>query len=265
MTTQVHARAVAFMRDVARRQATLVTETAGGFAVCSPAYAASYDHNKIVFTGAVEPAQALRTTETVLASAGCDHRLAAFHDDEAGRACAPLFTAAGYTHQAEVIMYANGDEPSRCADPGIPVVPVGADALRTWALRDWLAMLPAASQVAIDQLVDRRTATMLAAETVTFLAVRAPSTDAETIAARADLYISGTTAQIEDLVTDASYRNRGYATAIVAEALRRAGAAGCDLVFLVADAEDWPARLYRRLGFAPAGRTHTFVRSAPKH
>ena len=36
--------------------------------------------------------------------------------------------------------------------------------------------------------------------------------------------------------------------------------AGCDLVFLVADAQDWPKALYRRLGFDELGRYVKFIR-----
>ena len=40
---------------------------------------------------------------------------------------------------------------------------------------------------------------------------------------------------------------------------RKAGKAGADLVFLVADDEDWPKELYRRLGFDELGRLYKFA------
>ena len=43
-------------------------------------------------------------------------------------------------------------------------------------------------------------------------------------------------------------------------ALDSARAAGCDLVFLEADADDWPKELYARLGFRAIGQIYAFVR-----
>jgi hypothetical protein len=37
-------------------------------------------------------------------------------------------------------------------------------------------------------------------------------------------------------------------------------AAGDDLTFLVADADDWPQRLYERLGFETVGRYARFLK-----
>jgi predicted GNAT family acetyltransferase len=92
-----------------------------------------------------------------------------------------------------------------------------------------------------------------------FLAVR----DVDgAVLSRADLYLDAGSgvAQIEDVLTNPAHTGRGYARAIVADGLRRARAAGCDLVFVVADAQDWPKHLYARLGYATTGRTHVFVR-----
>jgi ribosomal protein S18 acetylase RimI-like enzyme len=75
-----------------------------------------------------------------------------------------------------------------------------------------------------------------------------------------DLYHDGCTAQIEDLATLSQHRGRGYASALVLRALQEAQLAGCDLVFLVADAQDWPKALYRRLGFDELGGYVKFIR-----
>jgi predicted GNAT family acetyltransferase len=93
---------------------------------------------------------------------------------------------------------------------------------------------------------------------VTFLGVR----EAGAIVARADLYLDRATgvAQIEDVMTDTGHRKRGLARAVLVDALRRARDAGCDLVFLVADADDWPRQLYARVGYTPVGNTYEFLR-----
>lgn len=75
----------------------------------------------------------------------------------------------------------------------------------------------------------------------------------------ADLYSNGVTAQIEDVYTRPDHRGRGLASAIVLRAAEEARGAGHDLIFLVADYDDWPKELYRRLGFAPLGQMHAFL------
>jgi ribosomal protein S18 acetylase RimI-like enzyme len=80
------------------------------------------------------------------------------------------------------------------------------------------------------------------------------------VVAYADLYLDPPDAQIEDVGTLEEHRGRGYASALVLSAAERALHADADLVFLVADAEDWPQQLYRRLGFDSVGRYVKFIR-----
>jgi ribosomal protein S18 acetylase RimI-like enzyme len=56
-----------------------------------------------------------------------------------------------------------------------------------------------------------------------------------------------------------AYRGRGLARALVVHAAAGSRAAGNDLTFLVADADDWPQRLYERLGFETIGRYARFL------
>jgi ribosomal protein S18 acetylase RimI-like enzyme len=65
--------------------------------------------------------------------------------------------------------------------------------------------------------------------------------------------------QIESVMTLEPYRNRGLAKAVVARARDESIAAGTDLTFIVAAADDWPKELYRKLGFETAGRMWDFV------
>ena len=68
------------------------------------------------------------------------------------------------------------------------------------------------------------------------------------------LYSDGTVAQVEDVYTVPEERSRGYARRLVTKAAEVARADGHELVFIVADADDWPQRLYRQIGFEPIGR-----------
>jgi GNAT superfamily N-acetyltransferase len=56
------------------------------------------------------------------------------------------------------------------------------------------------------------------------------------------------------------FRGRGFGKAVVARALAESMAAAHDLTFLLADAEDWPKELYRKLGFEEVGRVWDFIR-----
>lgn len=80
-----------------------------------------------------------------------------------------------------------------------------------------------------------------------------------TIASVCELYSDGITAQIEDVNTLSEHRSKGLATAVVLRALHEAQSWGHEMVFLVADDEDWPKGLYGQLGFDPIGRTYQFL------
>jgi predicted GNAT family acetyltransferase len=58
---------------------------------------------------------------------------------------------------------------------------------------------------------------------------------------------------VEEVGTLPSHRNRGYARAVVLAAVAASVAAGHDLTFIGAYADDWPRRLYARLGFEEIG------------
>lgn len=82
------------------------------------------------------------------------------------------------------------------------------------------------------------------------------------IASVCELYSDGITAQIEDVSTLEKHRSQGLATATVLRALHEAQAWGHELIFLVADTDDWPKELYRKLGFDGVGGTYQFLKRA---
>jgi ribosomal protein S18 acetylase RimI-like enzyme len=84
-------------------------------------------------------------------------------------------------------------------------------------------------------------------------------------AAVTTLYSDGVIAQVEDVATLRDYRRRGLARATVSAAIDAAVEMGHDLVFIVADDDDWPKDLYGRLGFDAIGRAWAFTRPGPEH
>ena len=80
------------------------------------------------------------------------------------------------------------------------------------------------------------------------------------VVSSARLYSDGATAQVEEVATLPEYRGRGYAKALVIRAVEEALAAEHEFIFLVADAEAWPKKLYARLGFEELGSRFAFLK-----
>lgn len=67
-------------------------------------------------------------------------------------------------------------------------------------------------------------------------------------------------AQVEDVFVAPEARGRGAGGALVARAIGEADAAGPEMVFIVADADDRPRALYARLGFEAQTTFRSFWR-----
>ena len=113
----------------------------------------------------------------------------------------------------------------------------------------------------VRQLVGMRSALARGVRTTRFFVGAADGVDA----CITTLYSDGAVAQIEDVATLRDYRRRGLARATVTMAIDAALEMRHELVFIVADDEDWPKDLYERLGFDPVGRACAFTRPGPEH
>lgn len=80
------------------------------------------------------------------------------------------------------------------------------------------------------------------------------------LVAECSLFSHDGIAQVESVQTLEAYRGRGFASATITKAIKEAGAAGHNLVFLLADDEDWPKTLYAKLGFETVGYVWEFLR-----
>jgi ribosomal protein S18 acetylase RimI-like enzyme len=72
-------------------------------------------------------------------------------------------------------------------------------------------------------------------------------------AAMATVRVSGGVAQVEDVYALPQARGAGLGRAVTQEAVRLAAESGAEVIFIVADDQDWPKQLYAKLGFRPAG------------
>lgn len=173
-------------------------------------------------------------------------------NEELGAALAPVLVERGFRVDRHVVM-AHRRAPDRAPDLS-RVDEVGHEELRPLRTREILGQ-PWGSERTAEVLLSAKP---LIAERVNarFFAARE---DGEIVSCT-DLYQDGGIAQIEDVATSPEHRNHGHASAVVLRALEEARAAGADLVFLVADDEDWPKDWYAKLGFDAVGRYYKFVR-----
>jgi Acetyltransferase (GNAT) family len=84
------------------------------------------------------------------------------------------------------------------------------------------------------------------------------------VVAWAKLWTRDGVAQVEDVVCLHEHRGRGFGRDVVAAATRTALAEHAELLFIVADAGDWPKDLYGRLGYRPVGHVAIHLRQAPR-
>lgn len=188
--------------------------------------------------------------DRILGGAGLAHRAVFTFDEALGRELEPDFQALGWNTRRHIWM-AQLREPDRAADLSV-VKEVREAELRPGRTRETLAF-PWGTEEVAEQLLDAK---VLIAERATTRFFGVP-VDGE-IVSWADLYLAHGIGQVEDVATRKEHRGKGYATAVVLKAAEEARTAGADLVFLVADEDDWPKELYGRLGFDTVGRLTKF-------
>jgi ribosomal protein S18 acetylase RimI-like enzyme len=211
-----------------------------------------FDRNLFVVDLGARPTAGELIAETDRLQRGLRHRKVHI-DDGHGARLEPAFRKRGWRITRLVVMAHRGEPPS------------GAPARTTETTADTLAPIWAAgirsepfgrNEEVVSQLVSAQRSRADA------VAVRylASQTEAGEIAGYCELFSDGRTAQIESVMTLPPFRRRGHGRAVVQRALAEAIAAGHDLVFLLADDEDWPKELYAKLGFEPLGLVWDFVR-----
>jgi predicted GNAT family acetyltransferase len=190
--------------------------------------------------------------ETVQAEAErLQRRMIHIPDSELGERLVPHFQERDWLVRRHVVM-AQLREPERKADLGL-VSEVDEPMLRAarhqvvtgqpWARPEVMEQLFAAKELIGRRVRARYFAIVLDGKVVSYT----------------DLYQDGADAQIEDVGTLHEHREHGYASAVVLSAIETARADGAEFVFLVADFEDWPKELYRRLGFDELGYYVKFI------
>jgi ribosomal protein S18 acetylase RimI-like enzyme len=246
-------RALEFLLRV-DRGGTRQRATPLGTLVLTPELPRRWDSNYLLVDRPADTSEILAEAEHAFSAAGIGHRKLTVTDGDLGkklRAELPL----DWLRQSLLVM-ARRRPPDRERDLSA-VVAVDEARLRPGRTAELARYEWARDPDVVREILDAKLLFARVAETH-FLAALV---DGE-VASWSDLYVADGVAQVEDVGTLERFRNRGLASAVVLTAVRVAEEAGAELIFLVADEDDWPKDLYGRLGFDTVGRIHEFVRPA---
>lgn len=232
------------------RTADAVRAIEAGIVVSTPSLPAVWAVNQLRVTHGLPFDELVDLADEQLA--GFEYRQIAVEDQGAGPGLEASFRAASWKVERDVVMVLTASA-DRLADTGIVDEPGEEEILEL--IQRWYADdNPAPSE--IEQLVSygRREVRALGDR---LLGVR--SSD-ERLVAISKLRSDGRTAQVEDVYTVPEARGRGFARALIGRAIELARDGGNEVIFIVADDDDWPKRLYERLGFRAAGHLWQFHR-----
>ncbi len=242
----VLARATAFERSLAERRAAVVLPVDGGVACLDPRVPASWENNSLWITGDPDAATLVAEADRVLA--GFSHRRAVTFR--------PPPSDLGWEIEELRLQVLDPAAP----DPPVPaglVVAISQEVMAGLWAPSWRREHPGIVGADVDDLV-RRESFANAHVRIVDLAVLG---DDGVPVAGTQLRIDGATAAIEAVMTAPSARRHGHGRALVGDAIRRARAAGCDVIWLLCLADDWPRQWYERKGFVDIGCRWEAVRS----
>jgi ribosomal protein S18 acetylase RimI-like enzyme len=250
-------RAVEFVRRFDERLVEEIVPAPHGRALLTPSLPRVYYANtfSVDLGTSVSAAQLVEELEPIFSAAGLGHRKVSV-DDDLGPRLAPEFRRLGWKVEELLVMPHGGSVPAvdtpRVEEVGWEELePIWAEGIRSSP--------EIQSEEEVRQLVAAQHRRRLAVD-VRYLAARVDGR----IASYCELFSDGGTGQIESVMTLEPYRGRGLAKSTVTRALVESRAARHDFTFLVAEAEDWPKELYRRLGFEAAGSIWSFLRQPPQ-
>jgi len=257
VTAAEQARIVAMQRWVEEATATRVEPWRFGSAVFTDDFPRRYDSNFLRVekpVGTATPGELAAEADRL--QAHLSHRELIVEDVDAGARLAAGFRELGYVVERLAYMALRNEPPDASA---LPVREVSPQTLRPTLIATNLAIDGMAAADA-EMLADFRPVSAERAGTRYFAA----ELDG-VLTSYCELYLYEGAAQVEDVNTLEAFRNRGAGRAVVLAAIAEARAAGADLVWLLADADDWPQQLYAKLGFERVGGAWQFTKMASQH
>lgn len=244
---------LAFMRRTAELAADHVRPLDAGCVVRAPSLPMVWGLNHVRLSGAVSYEQATGLAEEHLGDLPY-RQLAIEHEASVELLEAPL-RADGWKPDRELLMVLSRPADREADTAG--VVEVEEDEASA-LMRRWVSDDDRMTAETLDQVV-AATAREGRVRAARNLGMRDAAGE---LVAMTKLYTDGITAQVEDVYTVPEWRNRGCGRRLITRAIALAREPGHELVFIVADDDGWPKRLYSRLGFDPIGRIGMFHRDA---
>ena len=225
----------------------VVAPWAHGTVVRATRYPTYYDFNVVCVHDEPELSAASLIAFADEALDGLDHRRVDFDRADVAETLAAGFATAGWDTLRRVVMRHRGSRPG--APAGVARVDYdAAEHLRMAWLREDFPDLDFSGFPAVAKEVALR----LGTETY---AVHGDDGDAIGFA---EVQRDGTSAEVRRVYVDAAHRGRGLGTLLTQAAMHAAGDA--DDLWILADAQGRPQRLYARLGFFPTWWTVHFQR-----
>lgn len=222
-----------------------VREIEGGIAVSTPSLPLVWSLNQLRLSEPVDLETVVAAADALQGELGFRHVV--IEDDVAAAALADRLRRAGWGSE-RIVHLVLAAEADKRVDTGrvVELDPRHTEALmRRWTLEEH----PTVSPAGLEQLVEyaRREGALFDERCFGVLS------DAGEPEAVTKLRVAQDVAWVEDVYTVPEARGRGHARALVSYATQRAREADRELTFIIADAADWPQRLYEKVGFRPVG------------
>jgi GNAT superfamily N-acetyltransferase len=239
--------------EVTRRIASHVVSVGSGFIALHEKYPASHDNNVLEVTQWCEPGEIVRDLERVFDSAGLQYHHIHVRDEGLAHRLAPVFIDMGFEQSVRLVMVFAG---STCGDALCPVDRVQYEEMARDVEQAWRRELPGSSEEGIRQLMERR----LAREAVCEMSYHVVRQNGRCVS-RCEVSRYDGVVLIDGVITDPGWQRRGFARAVVLDAVALAQMRGSEVVWLEAEREEWPQHFYRRLGFREIGLVHGYWRA----
>jgi ribosomal protein S18 acetylase RimI-like enzyme len=249
-TAVVLRRLISYERDHAREVAQLVEPVEDGALVLNPEIDSIWSANYLeIQETRLDHRGLAELADRLLGPRGYRHRHVVPTEQDSAARLAPGFAELGWTVNRNVYMRLSRP-PEREGAAAVEVSRKETEAVRT-AVR---SRRPDRTPGFIEQMLawDARMDRSAAARWFAAFHDGRPASSCV-------LYERDGVGQVETVTTDPELEGRGLASGVVLAAARASREAGHELTFIVADADDWPWKLYERLGFDPVGESCTFV------
>ena len=250
-TTTELARLRAHRRALLERNTGRAEPFAHGVAFFTPAHPTKWDLNLLVVEDASETSaeELLAEAERLQGPAGLRHRKIEIH--RCGDPLLAAFEAAGWSAERLTVMLLRPGADQR-GEANAEVREVEFPAVRD-LMEQWYGEAMSAAEAS--DLADADADSALTSGARYFL------TERDGLPAACCMLLPGDgIGQVEEVYTAKPHRGAGLASAVVRTAIAAARERGDDLIMIMADADDWPQRLYERLGFETVDEYRTFTR-----